>query len=150
MPDRDFVSRHVPRPFRAAARLWIRDGSTLATLDRVKTCLALALREDGPEVQRARQAARAQGNLDDVVAREAFAARALVEAAVLAPTRSERLVGSNFAEVDSEEKTLLAALNPDFRYYASAVAAGRMPRKRPMRRPSISSVLETKVAIDVA
>lgn len=60
MPDRNFVSRHVPRPFQAAARLWIREGLTLVTPDRVKTCLARALREDGPEVQRARQAARAR------------------------------------------------------------------------------------------
>ena len=58
MPDRDFISTHVRSPWRPAARLWVREGATSTTIDRIAEILAKVLRDGGLDLDRARTEAQ--------------------------------------------------------------------------------------------
>lgn len=150
VPDRDFISRHVDSPWRSAARLWVLEGPTDATSDKLRIALAKALRDGGRAVERARlEAARAGGHLVGID-RERFVERLLIQHAMLAPVRSQRLAAMDAAQLERQEQQLLDALAPDVQRYAAALVEGRRPTVRRRPRPDTRRVLETRVPIQLS
>lgn len=149
MPDRDFVSMQVRSPWRPAARLWVREGPTSATIDRIAEALAKVLRDGGLDLERAKaEAQRSGSNLSDEE-RERLAVHLLVRQAVLAPVRGHGLAALDVAAVELEERSVIAALSPHVDRYLTALAEGRRPRVQRRRRPDLRQVLDTPVAIQL-
>jgi hypothetical protein len=150
VPDRDFISIHVRAPWRSAARLWVREGPSDLTIDKVRATLAKALREGGLTVDRARlEAERAGGHLTREE-RERLVERLLIHQAVLAPVRGQRMATLDAAQVDREERALEAALAPDVERYASAIVGGRRPTVRRRPRPDTRRILESPVSLHLS
>jgi uncharacterized protein with von Willebrand factor type A (vWA) domain len=150
VPDRDYISRHIGAPWRSAARLWVSDGPADLTIDKARAALAKALRDVGVPVERARLEAGRVGAHLDPEARERLVERLLIERALFAPTRDERLRAIDVARLGSEEQQMLDALAPDVRRYAAAVLEGRRPTVRRRPRPDVRQVLETAVPIQLS
>ena len=149
MPDRDFISTHVRSPWRPAARLWVREGATSATIDRIAEALAKVLRDGGLALERAQAEAQRSGNYLSTEERERLAVHLLIHQAVLAPVRGHRLAALDAAAVDREERSVLAALSPHIDRYLTALAEGRRPRVQRRTRPDLRQVLDTPVAIQL-
>jgi hypothetical protein len=147
VPDRDFISRHVRTPWRSAARLWVREGPTDLTIDKVRASLAKALRDGGLTVDRARLEAEQAGSHLTREEREHLVERLLIHQAVLAPVRGQRLAMQDAAQIDREERALVAALTPDVERYASAILEGRRPTVRRRPRPDTLRILESPVSM---
>ena len=150
MPDRDYISRHVRAPWRSAARLWVGEGPTELTVDRVRVALAKALRDGGLPVDRARLEAERAGAHLNRVDRERHVEQLLIQQAVLAPVRGQRLAAMDAGQLDREERQLLDALAPDVQRYAAAILEGRRPTVRRRPRPDTRRVLETSVPIQLS
>lgn len=149
MPDRDYIARYVRAPWRPAARLWVREGPTAPTIDRLRETLAKALREGGLAVERARLEARRAGGQTTREAQERLVERILITQAVLAPTRWQRLAVLDAAQLDQQERRLLDALGPDMDRYAAAIVEGRRPTVRRRARPDIRQFLDRPVAVQL-
>lgn len=149
MPDRDFISTHVRSPWRPAARLWVREGATSTTIDRIAEILAKVLRDGGLDLDRARTEAQRAGNYFSPEERERLAVQLLIRQAVLAPVRGHRLATLDAAAVDREERRAMAALSPHVDRYLTALAEGRRPRVQRRPRPDLRQVLDTPVAIQL-
>ena len=149
MPDRDFISTHVRSPWRTAARLWVREGATSATIDRIAEALAKVLRDGGLALERAQAEAQRSGNYLSTEERERLAVHLLIHQAVLAPVRGHRLAALDAAAVDREERSVMAALSPHIDRYLTALAEGRRPRVQRRTRPDLRQVLDTPVAIQL-
>jgi len=150
VPDRDFVSRHVAAPWRSAARLWVREGPSGATADKLRVALAKALRDGGGAVERARREAERAGGHLDRLDRERLVERLLILQAVLAPVRIQRLAAVDAAQLERQEQQLLDGLAPDVQRYAAALLEGRRPTVRRRPRPDARRVLETRVPIQLS
>ncbi len=149
MPDRDFISTHVRSPWRPAAGLWVREGATSATIDRIAEALAKVLRDGGLALERAQAEAQRSGNYLSTEERERLAVHLLIHQAVLAPVRGHRLAAFDAAAVDREERSVMAALSPHIDRYLTARAEGRRPRVQRRARPDLRQVLDTPVAIQL-
>lgn len=149
MPDRDYISRNVGAPWRAAARLWVSDGPTGLAIDRARTALAKALRDGGLTLERARQEAGRAGAHLSPEGRERLVERLLIERTLFAPTRSLRLREIDAARLGRDEQQLLNALAPDVQRYAAAVLSGRRPTVRRRPRPDARTLLDTRVPIQL-
>lgn len=149
MPDRDFISKHVGAPWGPAARLWVREGATSATVNRVSEALAKVLRDGGLAWDRAQAEAQRSGSHLSTEARERLAVHLLIHQAVLAPVRGHRLAALDAGAVDEEERSVLAALSPHIDRYLTARAEGRRPRVQRRARPDLRQVLDTPVAIQL-
>lgn len=150
MPDRDFISIHVRAPWRSAARLWVREGPSDLTIDKVRATLAKALRDGGLAIDRARLEAEQAGGHLTREEREHLVERLLIHQAVLAPVRGQRLATQDAAQVDHEERALVAALAPDVERYASAILEGRRPTVRRRPRPDTRQILESPVSLHLS
>ena len=149
MPDRDFVSTHVRTPWRPVARLWDREGASVAMVDRAMQALAKVLRDGSILLDRARiESARSARDLTPDE-RESRALRILIYQAVLAPMRGRLLMTLDFQTLARREARALAALAPEIDRQVAAMAAGRRPRVSRRARPDVRRILETPVSIQL-
>jgi hypothetical protein len=63
--------------------------------------------------------------------------------------RTERLGKVDAAELDRQERVILAALGPHFDRYVRDRAEGRRPRLRRTSREDLRRVLDTPVAVQL-
>jgi uncharacterized protein with von Willebrand factor type A (vWA) domain len=82
--------------------------------------------------------------------REHLVERLLIHQAVLAPVRGQRLATQDAAQVDDEERALVAALASDVERYASAILEGRRPTVRRRPRPDTRQILESPVSLHLS
>lgn len=150
MPDRDFISRQVRSPWRSAARLWVREGSSDLTIAKVRAALAKDLRDGGLGVERARLEAERAGSHMTREERERLFERLVIHQALFAPVRGQRLAMLDAAQVDREERALEVALAPDVERYASAILDGRRPTVRRQPRPDTRRILESPVSLHLS
>lgn len=149
VPDRDFVSTNVRSPWRSAARLWTREGPSPLAVDSIAQALADVLRKGSPALDRTRLDAERIGRLRSDAERDLLSQELLVRHAVLGPMRAERLGKVDAAELDRQERDVLAALAPHFERYVRDRAEGRRPRLRRTSREDLRRILDTPVAVQL-
>lgn len=149
MPDRDYVSTHVRSPWRPVARLWDREGPSVAMVDRANQALAKVLREGSILLDRARIESSRVGRDVTPYERERRALRMLIRQAVLAPMRGRLLQTLDIQTVARLEARALAALAPEIDRQVAAMAEGRRPRVSRRARPDVRRILDTPVSIQL-